>query len=104
MLYVRHHPSGSMLPSQTSTLGNPCGARGHNQSVKDFSALPDEELWSAAASHDVNAFGELFERHADTVYNHCFRRTGSWSVAEDLTSVVFLETWRRRKQVQFSHL
>jgi len=63
--------------------------------------LSDEELWELAASRDGAAFGELFERHADTVYNHCFRRTGSWSTAEDLTQVVFLETWRRHRQVQF---
>lgn len=69
--------------------------------MEDFSQLPDEELWARAASHDGGAFGELFERHADTVYNHCFRRTASWAVAEDLTSVVFLEAWRRRRQVQF---
>lgn len=48
---------------------------------------------------DPAAFGELFERHADAVYNHCFRRTGSWSTAEDLTSAVFLDAWRRRREV-----
>jgi RNA polymerase sigma-70 factor (ECF subfamily) len=69
--------------------------------VKDFSALSDEELWELAASRDGAAFGELFERHVDSVYNHCFRRTGSWSTAEDLTQVVFLETWRRHRQVEF---
>jgi DNA-directed RNA polymerase specialized sigma24 family protein len=42
----------------------------------------------------------LFDRHSRTVYNYCFRRTADWSVAEDLTSVVFLETWRRRCQVR----
>lgn len=50
---------------------------------------------------DGNAFGRLFERHAGTVYAHCFRRTGQWSMAEDLTSVVFLEAWRRRGDVRF---
>jgi RNA polymerase sigma-70 factor (ECF subfamily) len=69
--------------------------------VKDFTTLSDEELWEFAASRDGAAFGELFERHADSVYNHCFRRTGSWSTAEDLTQVVFLEAWRRHRQVQF---
>ena len=37
----------------------------------------------------------LFERHARTIYNYCFRRVGSWAVAEDLVSIVFLEAWRR---------
>jgi RNA polymerase sigma factor (sigma-70 family) len=62
--------------------------------------LSDSELWRRAAQHDSRAFGELFDRHADRVYNHCFRRTADWSLAEDLTSVVFLEAWRKRKQVR----
>jgi RNA polymerase sigma-70 factor (ECF subfamily) len=61
--------------------------------------IPDSELWRQAANQDAGAFGELFERHADAVYVHCFRRTASWSRAEELTSVVFLEAWRRRQSV-----
>jgi RNA polymerase sigma factor (sigma-70 family) len=48
------------------------------------------------ARDDADAFGELFECHARRIYNYCFRRTGDWALAEDLTSVVFLECWRRR--------
>ncbi|WP_067450271.1 RNA polymerase sigma factor [Actinomadura macra] len=59
----------------------------------------DAELWVRARDGDEAAFGTLFDRHARTVYNYCFRRTASWSEAEDLTSVVFLETWRRRTAV-----
>lgn len=59
----------------------------------------DADLWAMVGNDDPSAFGELFERHADAVYNHCFRRTGSWSTAEDLTSAVFLDTWRRRHEV-----
>jgi RNA polymerase sigma factor (sigma-70 family) len=62
----------------------------------------DLELWSRAADGDGEAFGALFDRHARSVYNHCFRRTADWSAAEDLTSVVFLEAWRRRRQVRIS--
>lgn len=62
--------------------------------------LADAELWRRAAAHDSGAFGELFDRHAEKVYNHCFRRTADWSLAEDLTSVVFLEAWRKRRQVR----
>lgn len=65
--------------------------------------LSDGDLWSLAAhDHDGDAFGVLFDRHADAVYAHCFRRTASWSVAEDLTSVVFMEAWRRRTDVRLS--
>ncbi len=69
----------------------------------DWRSASDLELWSHAASdYAGEAFGELFERHANRVYAHCFSRTGSWSLAEDLTSAVFLEAWRRRKEVRFS--
>ena len=61
-----------------------------------MSQRDDDELWSAVARGDADAFGLLFERHSRSVYNYCFRRTGNWTGAEDLTSVVFLECWRRR--------
>ena len=59
----------------------------------------DESLWRAGASGDQRAFSELYERHARTIYNYLFRRLGDWSEAEDLTAVVFLEAFRRRREV-----
>jgi RNA polymerase sigma factor (sigma-70 family) len=59
-------------------------------------SAPDTALWSSARSGNAEAFGVLFERHAAAIYNYCFRRTGNWTLAEDLTSIVFLEAWRRR--------
>lgn len=60
--------------------------------------LADRELWALAGNGDGAAFGALFERHARSVYNFCFRRTADWALAEDLTSVVFLEAWRHRTE------
>lgn len=60
----------------------------------------DSELWGAITEGDAPSFAELFLRHAGAVYNFCFRRTADWSVAEDLTSAVFLEAWRRRGNVR----
>ncbi|MGD7707166.1 RNA polymerase sigma factor [Microlunatus sp. Y2014] len=37
-----------------------------------------------------------FSAHLDAIYNYCYRRTTSWSVAEDLAATVFLEAWRSR--------
>jgi RNA polymerase sigma-70 factor (ECF subfamily) len=65
-------------------------------------SLTDAVLWNRARGGDEHAFGELFDRHSRTVYNYCFRRTADWSAAEDLTSLVFLETWRRRTQVRLT--
>jgi RNA polymerase sigma factor (sigma-70 family) len=62
--------------------------------------LTDAALWQRAAAGETDAFGTIFERHARTVYNYCFRRTGDWSQAEELMAIVFLEAWRRRAQVE----
>jgi RNA polymerase sigma factor (sigma-70 family) len=71
--------------------------------VRNFAGLADTELWALAADQQNGAaFGEIFQRHSAAVYAHCFRRTGQWTVAEDLTSVVFLEAWRRRREVRFA--
>jgi RNA polymerase sigma factor (sigma-70 family) len=64
------------------------------------SAPSDVELWDRAVGGDPEGFGQLFERHARSVYNHCFRRTASWADAEELTSAVFVEAWRRRHDLR----
>jgi RNA polymerase sigma factor (sigma-70 family) len=48
-------------------------------------------------------FGTLFERHGRAIYNYCFRRTADWAAAEDLASVVFLEAWRRRRDIRLEN-
>jgi RNA polymerase sigma factor (sigma-70 family) len=57
---------------------------------------PDPHLWQRAVAGDADAFGELYERHDRAVRAYCLWRTGDPTVAEDLTSVVFLEAWRCR--------
>jgi len=59
----------------------------------------DRMLWEDGSRGRSEVFGLLFERHAKAIYNYCFRQTGSWAAAEDLVSVVFLEAWRRRRDV-----
>lgn len=65
-------------------------------------AASDEQLWRRAAEGDADAFGQLYDRHANTIYNYLFRRTGDWAVAEDLTASVFLSAWKKRQRVVFS--
>ena len=61
-----------------------------------MSDLSDRVLWQQAREGSASAFGVLFERHAGRIYNYCFRRTGDWAMAEDLTSTTFLVAWRGR--------
>jgi RNA polymerase sigma-70 factor (ECF subfamily) len=59
----------------------------------------DRKLWQQAAEGDSAAFAQLYDRHAPAIYSFLYRRTASWSDAEDLTSAVFLQAWRRREEV-----
>ena len=63
--------------------------------------LTDRALWRRAAAGEAEAFGEIYERHANAIYNFCFRRCADWALAEDLTANVFLEAWRKRRRVVF---
>ena len=56
----------------------------------------DASLWAQARAGDADAFGLLFRRHAEAIYNFLFRSTANWAAADDLLSIVFLEAWRRR--------
>ncbi len=80
------------MTSVDDRVGNWALVVGHERAVE----LDDSVLWSRVRTGDRDAFGLLFERHARTIYNYCFRRVGSWDAAEDLVSIVFLEAWRRR--------
>ncbi|MFD2691506.1 RNA polymerase sigma factor [Streptomyces phyllanthi] len=49
---------------------------------------------------DREAFSELYEEYARTVYNHAFRLTGDWSTAEEVMADTFLDAWRTREQLE----
>jgi RNA polymerase sigma-70 factor (ECF subfamily) len=63
-------------------------------------ARSDTELWRLVAADDHQAFGELFERHAQAVWNHAYRLTASWSTADDVLAQAFLKVWRHRARVR----
>jgi RNA polymerase sigma-70 factor (ECF subfamily) len=66
--------------------------------MRNYDELDDADLWELSTS-DREAFGEIFRRHARAVFAICYWRTGDAAMAEDVTSVVFLEAWRRRDLV-----
>ncbi|MFJ8537390.1 RNA polymerase sigma factor [Streptomyces sp. NPDC093591] len=59
----------------------------------------DTNLRRRIRAGDHNAFGELFDAYARSVYNHAYRLTGEWSTAEDVVSLTFLEAWRLRERL-----
>lgn len=86
-----------LRPLTVMTIAHP--ARGP-AIESDVGVAADGELWLRAADGDQRAFGELFERHAEAVWNHAYRLTASWSLAEDLTSSTFLLAWRKCSDVR----
>ncbi|MGO2933910.1 RNA polymerase sigma factor [Microbacterium sp.] len=61
----------------------------------------DEDVWAAALSGDGDAFGVLFDRHRARVYRHSRGLAPSWSDADDVVAVTFLEAWRKRDHITF---
>jgi RNA polymerase sigma-70 factor (ECF subfamily) len=55
----------------------------------------DQDLWERRRVGDHFALGELFDRYADDIRAFAFRRTASWSTADDVVQATFLSTWRR---------
>lgn len=49
----------------------------------------DEEELVEAARHDREAFGVLYDRYFDDIYNYVAKRVGDAQVAEDLTGAVW---------------
>ena len=57
--------------------------------------VTDSDAWDALRSGDSDALAVLFDRHGKAVYNFAFRRTSSWSVAEEALQATFTTVWRR---------
>lgn len=56
---------------------------------KALKRLSDTELVVLAKDGDKDAFGELYERYLDKIYNYVYYRMGNHHDAEDLTARVF---------------
>lgn len=64
--------------------------------IRESDGVTDDVLAARLRAGDPEAMGEIYDRYADRIYNFCFRRTASWSVAEDAMAASFLEVWRAR--------
>lgn len=54
----------------------------------------DETILAQAAQGDSEAFGMLYERYVERIYNYIYYRTGNVYDAEDLTEKVFFRALR----------
>ncbi|MFE6965740.1 RNA polymerase sigma factor [Agromyces sp. NPDC057679] len=61
----------------------------------------DAALWLEATSGTEASFGVVYDRYRARVFRRAFAQVQNVSDAEDIVAVVFLEAWRRRKDVRF---
>lgn len=59
-----------------------------------MSGAGDIEVLERVGQGDSEAFGELYERYVDRIYNYIYYRTGNSHDAEDLTARVFYRALR----------
>lgn len=73
----------------------------HNRSAEDPSEASAMNRRKTTTTEESRAsrFAELFDEHADAIFNYCYRRTANRSDAEDLLSAVFLAAWRNRRRM-----
>ncbi len=58
----------------------------------------DGDLWRGLCLGDPEALAGIYDRHVDAVYTFAFRRTASWSMAEDAVQATFATLWRRARE------
>jgi len=70
---------------------NPQDISGFN---KNFPADEETRLVEAACAGNVEAFGTLYQKHAERVFRYIAYRVRTPAEAEDLTAQVFLNAWK----------
>ncbi|CAM5697147.1 hypothetical protein SALBM135S_01978 [Streptomyces alboniger] len=60
----------------------------------------EDDLRRRVRAGEREAFAELYEQGARTVYHHALRLTGDWSTAEEVMSETFLAAWRSRGRLE----
>ena len=58
--------------------------------IEDLSGKPESDLITLATAGDADAFGALYEKYIDQIYNYIYYRTSNGKDAEDLCSRVFI--------------
>jgi len=70
------------------------GSNGSSKNTGDLQQLSDRDVLLLAAQGNVEAFGSLYDRYVNRIYNYVYYRTGNQHDAEDLTARVFYRAMR----------
>lgn len=66
-------------------------------SLLDYDPRIDARLWVSLCAGETSALGQLYDRHASTVYGVSLKMLSSAQEAEDLTQDIFIELVEKRK-------
>jgi RNA polymerase sigma-70 factor (ECF subfamily) len=64
------------------------------KNIQDRNEADEIQLIDRARNGDAEAFGDLYERHLDSVFRFFYSRLDSRQDAEDLTEETFFRIWR----------
>ncbi|WP_160714961.1 RNA polymerase sigma factor [Chitinophaga solisilvae] len=63
---------------------------------------PDTELWQQVREGSLQAYGEIYERYWETLYESAYWRLYDKAVAKDIVQEVFIYCWQKREQIQIT--
>lgn len=62
----------------------------------------DTELWQLVRQDSLPAYGELYERYWETLYETAYWRLYDKDAAKDIVQEVFIYCWQKREQIQIT--
>ncbi len=63
---------------------------------------PDIELWQLVRMGNLQAYGEIYERYWETLYESAYWRLYDKSAAKDIVQEVFIFCWQKREEIQIT--
>jgi RNA polymerase sigma-70 factor (family 1) len=66
----------------------------------DLQHIPDTELWLLITGGNTSAYGELYERHWESLFETAYWHLYDKAAAKDIVQEVFVHCWQKRQQIQ----
>jgi RNA polymerase sigma-70 factor (ECF subfamily) len=70
--------------------------------VSDFKRTPENELWRLVREGNVSAYGELYERHWEVLFETAYWHLYDKAAAKDIVQEVFVYCWQKRAQIEIN--
>lgn len=68
----------------------------------DLQHIPDATLWQLVMEGNVSAYGELYERHWESLFETAFWHLYDKAAAKDIVQEIFVYCWQKREQIKIN--